>query len=84
MADPMINNQVDGECQVCGFPGIIGLTCSECGGPIVGYTDLKSPDKLKQEPERYNEEDLLAEPTESLEELAEQEDKEDIATHEDL
>jgi hypothetical protein len=67
--------QLDGECQNCGLPGIIGLTCSECGGPIIGLVDAKTLDKPENEEEsdRYSADDLEAEPTDSLEELAEAE-----------
>lgn len=65
---------VDGECQVCGFPGIVGLSCSECGGQVIGFSDTASATKEKTD--RYDEADLIDDDTVSLEELAVRENNE--------
>lgn len=64
---------LDGECENCGLPGIIGLTCSECGGQVIGFTDALPV--ARDESDQYDEKDIADtnSTTLSLEDLAEAE-----------
>ncbi len=69
--DPTV---IDGECQLCGMPGIVGMTCSECGGTIIGLTETKAT-ATDDDPDRYGD-DLLDDDTTkplSLDELKDEE-----------
>jgi hypothetical protein len=78
---------VDGVCEVCGAPGTVGISCSECSSPRVvaidepaatAATETHYADDLLKETDPL--EDMTA--PESLEELAEKEieEKEDDET----
>lgn len=82
MSEPLTDVQIDGECERCGFPGIIGMTCSECGGTIIS---LEPKAVAKPATDAYDDDDLLNdEGTISLEGLAEDEAQADDETDETL
>lgn len=64
--------QIDGECESCGYPGILDMTCPECGGRIIGLTvDKPKPEiETKEDDGRYSPDELQ---TVSLDDLAESE-----------
>lgn len=73
------SSKIDGECELCGYPGIIDMTCSECGGRIISLTEEAAVQSASGgDDDRYDPAEVA---TVSLEDLAEEEDKEDSDTN---
>lgn len=78
MSKPIDTSRIDGECELCGYPGIIDMTCSECGGRIISLTEETAEQSVSGgDNDRYDPAEVA---TVSLEDLAEEEDKEDETT----
>ncbi len=60
-AKPIGPSVIDGECERCGMPGIVGMTCPECSGHIINFMENK-PAAKSEDNDRYAKEELLAVP----------------------
>lgn len=58
----------NGECSVCGLPGIVGMHCDDpdCTGTVVGLQEPKA--KAEENPDRYGD-DLMNDDGKSLDDL---------------
>jgi hypothetical protein len=81
-ADMAKKGEIQGECMVCGLPGVVGTSCTdpECPGVVVGLAEAK---EAPEEPEEYEKDLLDDDSVVSLDDLAEEEEKEETTTLDD-
>lgn len=65
---------IDGECGLCGYPGIIDMSCAECGGRIISIDDPRVA-AISGEDNRYDKDELT---TVSLDDLVAEELDENV------